>query len=121
MCAVLRGAGRGGLGPLRAPDLLPLLRADAGALRRPILRCVPGGAAAGEAGPGAGGASGRPGQLRGAGRTGKVLGGSGGDGRLGLSARCPAAGSAATARASGKLNVEKMEFRVKVDGVKSAG
>lgn len=75
--AVLRGAGRGGLGPLRAPDLLPLLRADAGALRRPVLRRVPGGAAAGEAGPGAAGASRRAGQRWGTGRTGKVLGGTG--------------------------------------------
>lgn len=39
--AVLRGARRGGAGPLRPPHLLPLLRADAGAVRCAVLRRVP--------------------------------------------------------------------------------
>lgn len=52
MRAVLRGAGGGGAGPLRPPHLLPLLRADAGAVRRAVLRRVPGGAGPGEAGTG---------------------------------------------------------------------
>lgn len=47
MRAVLWGAGGGGAGPLRAPDLLPLLGADAGAVRGAVLRRVPGGAGPG--------------------------------------------------------------------------
>lgn len=53
MRAVLRGAGGGGPGPLRPPHLLPVLGADAGAVRREVLRGVPGGAGPGEAGTGA--------------------------------------------------------------------
>lgn len=47
MRAVLRGAGGGGAGPLRSPHLLSLLGADAGAVRRAVLRRVPGGAGPG--------------------------------------------------------------------------
>lgn len=63
MRAVLRGAGGGGAGPLRSPHLLPLLGADAGAVRRAVLRRVPGGAGPGEAAAGPGG--GERGQARG--------------------------------------------------------
>lgn len=49
MRAVLRGAGGGCAGPLRSPHLLPLLGADAGAVRSAVLRRVPGGAGPGEA------------------------------------------------------------------------
>lgn len=49
---MLRGIRSGSAGPLRPSHLLPVLGADAGAVRRAVLRGVPGGAGPGEAGTG---------------------------------------------------------------------